>query len=604
MKRKYRSAIIIAVFIILCQAAFAQANKDLSNLLTPTAVNQHLLPNTGTIKSLGSSAKAWKDAYFGGYVYLAGVRYVSNPGTANTAVGINAGSSIASGSNNVFLGAWAGYVTGIGDDNSFTGAYAGYNNTSGYSNTFAGRSAGISNTSGYGNTVFGDSSHYACTTGHFNSALGIYSLTSMDGYGNAAFGYRAANRITNGNYSCGFGYQALYSDDESDTAYNNTAFGYQGRAMPGDDHGCTTFGSEASGFVFSSEFGFNAGYRGHESSIFGANAVNDFNAQSSAFGANALFGGGDYSIAFGHNALYNCYFNAENTAVGDGALYGNIGENQNTAIGEGAFYKFNNGHHNAAFGVHAGYEAGSNVYVDGGTFIGSYADYPFAFNFDVPNATALGNGATISFANQVRIGNSSVTSVGGFNGWTNISDGRIKKNIHQDVPGMSFIRKLMPVTYALDLDAADKIMQGNTGEDIKTGLSDAKTTGYYDESGRYTTTALSKEEIDARIAQQQTVYTGFVAQEVEQSAKELNYNFSGVDAAKSDNGLYGLRYAAFVPPLVKGLQELDENQNSTFKEQGDKIAALKKANEVLKNRIAMLEVLMEKNTNVTSATNR
>jgi len=52
------------------------------------------------------------------------------------------------------------------------------------------------------------------------------------------------------------------------------------------------------------------------------------------------------------------------------------------------------------------------------------------------------------------------------------------------------------------------------------------------------------------------VYTGFVAQEVEQAAKELNYEFSGVDAPKNENDVYGLRYAEFVVPLVKAVQEL------------------------------------------------
>ena len=52
------------------------------------------------------------------------------------------------------------------------------------------------------------------------------------------------------------------------------------------------------------------------------------------------------------------------------------------------------------------------------------------------------------------------------------------------------------------------------------------------------------------------VYTGFVAQDVEKAARELNYDFSGVDAAKNDKDLYGLRYSEFVVPLVKAVQEL------------------------------------------------
>jgi len=66
---------------------------------------------------------------------------------------------------------------------------------------------------------------------------------------------------------------------------------------------------------------------------------------------------------------------------------------------------------------------------------------------------------------------------------------------------------------------------------------------------------LSQFEIDARRQKEQIVYTGFIAQDVEKSAKELNFDFSGVDAARNDKDLYGLRYAEFVVPLVKAVQE-------------------------------------------------
>jgi hypothetical protein len=48
----------------------------------------------------------------------------------------------------------------------------------------------------------------------------------------------------------------------------------------------------------------------------------------------------------------------------------------------------------------------------------------------------------------------------------------------------------------------------------------------------------------------------FIAQEVEEAARALGYDFSGVDAPKNDNDFYGLRYGTFVVPLVKAVQEL------------------------------------------------
>ena len=58
-----------------------------------------------------------------------------------------------------------------------------------------------------------------------------------------------------------------------------------------------------------------------------------------------------------------------------------------------------------------------------------------------------------------------------------------------------------------------------------------------------------------RDEKERIVQTGFIAQEVEQSAKAIGYSFSGVDVPKDENDLYGLRYAQFVVPLVKAMQE-------------------------------------------------
>ena len=49
--------------------------------------------------------------------------------------------------------------------------------------------------------------------------------------------------------------------------------------------------------------------------------------------------------------------------------------------------------------------------------------------------------------------------------------------------------------------------------------------------------------------------TGFIAQEVEQAAKEVGYDFSGVRAPENKDELYSIGYSEFVVPLVKAVQE-------------------------------------------------
>jgi hypothetical protein len=149
---------------------------------------------------------------------------------------------------------------------------------------------------------------------------------------------------------------------------------------------------------------------------------------------------------------------------------------------------------------------------------------------NVINSTALGYGAMVTGDNQVRIGNTAVTSIGGEVNWTAFSDGRFKKNLKEDIPGLSFITKLRPVTYTLDVSGIDsklKVKQG-TGAGVK----------LHDETARLIAALQpSAEEQKAKAEKAKVVYTGFVAQEVEEAAKALNYDFSGVDKPKKQRRL-------------------------------------------------------------------
>jgi len=70
-------------------------------------------------------------------------------------------------------------------------------------------------------------------------------------------------------------------------------------------------------------------------------------------------------------------------------------------------------------------------------------------------------------------------------------------------------------------------------------------------------------------------FSGFVAQEVEAASQKVNYDFSGIDRK---GRILGLRYAEFVVPLVKGMQE-----------QQQQIEELKKRVELLRQTVLTLE---------------
>src|SRR6478735_5940395 len=111
----------------------------------------------------------------------------------------------------------------------------------------------------------------------------------------------------------------------------------------------------------------------------------------------------------------------------------NVAGRYNAGVGSYALFRTTNSWGNAALGYGAGQSFDNGYY---NTFIGDETD---ATDADIYNSTALGRGTLVSAPSQVRVGNSFVTSIGGYADWSTISDGRVKKNIKDNVPGLSFI---------------------------------------------------------------------------------------------------------------------------------------------------------------------
>jgi trimeric autotransporter adhesin len=85
------------------------------------------------------------------------------------------------------------------------------------------------------------------------------------------------------------------------------------------------------------------------------------------------------------------------------------------------------------------------------------------------------------------------------------------------------------------------------------------------------------------------IYTGFLAQEVEQAlAKTGNQSFSGLIKPQNETEHYSLRYAEFTVPLVKAVQE----QQTTIDALQQKVTEQQKTNELLLARLDKLEQLL------------
>jgi hypothetical protein len=269
--------------------------------------------------------------------------------------------------------------------------------------------------------------------------------------------------------------------------------------------------ANGSGALYSNTTGNNNTANGVEALRFNTTGYQN---TATGIGALSLNTTGFQNTANGSGALNFNTTGYENTANGSAALLFNTTGNYNTANGTGALQSNTTGNNNTALGHIANVSSGN-----------------------LSNATAIGNIATVSASNRVRIGNSSVSRIGGQVAWTNLSDGRIKENVQEAVPGLSFISQLRPVTYTLNTRKQDEITMQAMPDSIKEKrmLSDAD---YLESSS--------------------IVRTGFIAQEVEAAAQKVGFDFDGVSTPDNETDLYGIRYAEFVVPLVKAMQEQQE----------------------------------------------
>jgi len=223
----------------------------------------------------------------------------------------------------------------------------------------------------------------------------------------------------------------------------------------------------------------------------------------------------------------------QNTYVGMEAGYGSKGVQGNTFMGWHAGFANETGNNNVYIGSAAGAVClgSQNVFIGkaAGAGISNNAKntalgFEAHFTDNFTNSTAIGAGAICDANNKVRIGNDQVQVIEGEVMFSASSDVRLKKDIQSLKHGLDFINLLKPVQYSFKKGKGEKL------------------------------------------------FTGFIAQEVEASAKELNFDFSAIVVPESEDDMYSLRYAEFVVPLVKAVQEL-ALQNERLKQEIDLLKA-------------------------------
>jgi hypothetical protein len=434
----------------------------------------------------------------GDYNVAVGYMALSNKikGNCNIAVGSNALKNDTAGTHNIAIGNEAmGYSSytvnnniAIGDSSLYKNGKNNYGDE-GHDNLAFGLCALRNNISGHNNVAMGNWSLYKINNGDNNVAIGDSTLShNLKGGWNIAIGSSALKNDTAGSNNIAIGYKAMgYS---SYTSGENIAIGNFSLYKTGKPGWWTSTGYD-----------------------------------NIALGESALYNNteGNYNVGIGNDALYKNNTGGANVAVGYGALYNNNG-GTNIALGYEALYNNTSGNRNIAIGYWSSRQNTTGSY---NVAIGDNS----GFGVSLDNTTCIGSGSggIANNDNRVEIGNTSVNWIGGQVTWSTYSDERIKKNVKNDVAGLSFITKLRPVTYYLDIHKQNRL----------TGKVDTATwRGKYD---------IEKMKM-----------TGFIAQEVEHAAQECGYDFSGVQKGNDNVGMYSISYAQFVVPLVKAVQEQQE----------------------------------------------
>lgn len=375
--------------------------------------------------------------------------------------------------------------------------------------------AGYISSAGSSGTFWGYSAGLN-NTGTYNVAFGYRSMYSNTTGGfNTVGGYDAMYANTAGSFNTGFGYRALYSN----TGSNNTAVGMQALQGSTVDYN-TAVGALAMRFSTTGAENTAVGYRVLENNSAGGN-----------------------NTGIGSNVLTVNSSGTQNTSVGSYSMFVSTTGSGNTAVGYQTLSGLTTGNNNTAVGKDASVSSGA-----------------------LSNTTAIGYMATTTADNMVRIGNSSVTSIGGYASWTTLSDVRFKQDLQPQEHGLDFILQLKPITYHLDIAGLNRHLYGKQADSLMSDASFGK---------------------GIRTKEQQ-LYSGFSAQQVEQAAAKVGYNFSGLHKPANDKDHYTLEYATFVVPLVKAVQEqqaLIEGQQKMIEEQAKQLAELKKEMELIKSRL-------------------
>ena len=332
------------------------------------------------------------------------------------------------------------------------------------------------NTSGSSNIAIGAYTLEDSVSGNYNTCIGHNNERDLTAAtGNSLVGAFVAYEATTAEYNLGMGYQSLYN---LTTANYNTALGVQSMYL------------------------------------------NETGAYNTGCGNYALYSvTGSYNSAFGYSAMNYNTTGTYNTACGIQSGFTNTTGYNNTAIGALAGYTADGGYMNTYVGTNAGYAV-------------TTADYSLMLGYN-SGRTDSPSGNVTTADGILCLGNNSISAFYCADTSISSSDERDKAEITNFTHGLSWVKKMRPVTYKWDKRSW---YLGEDEEDITAVTRDG-----------------SKKKDKVNI--------GLIAQEVlaiEQadSFSSSKDNMLVVNLNEDDTG-YGIKYERIVPILINAIKELE-----------------------------------------------
>lgn len=278
---------------------------------------------------------------------------------------------------------------------------------------------------------------------------------------------------------------------------------------------------------------------GSDNTAMGFGALrNTTSSCNTAVGVRAIAnGGGDGNVGIGNFSLYNLTSGAENTAIGYKTLCNLTTGGCNTALGLNSGTGLYTGTRNTLIGAYSNASTNNDrqnvavgpfATVSGGG--GGYGNVAVGNNSLAVGYFAIAIGANTYAVNTVFWGGPNNNTVNCLYGtWTFNSDCRDKTDINDlnDNLGINLIRRLNPVSYRYD---NRKLYELKCGYEFGTK--------------------------DGNLKVDKKSY-GFLAQEIENSAKELNIEY---DAVRYDSrrDAYSFIYSELIATIVKTIKTIDD----------------------------------------------